>query len=176
MRELWTNPYPSYHSRRWNFSDVRFSPKPVQKPHIPLWIGGDSAGALRRTATVGDGWHPSGVSPEEFNLGKREIEDLASKAGRDPASIVMSTRLDVEVSPRASGGHGGGRTPVPSGDPDRITASIEAYQAAGAEHIVFALNSRDVPAITRLMENIARDVIPPLRVSDPGAPVRISSA
>ena len=163
MKELWTNPYASYHSPRWNFSNVRFSPKPSQKPRIPLWIGGDSAGALRRTATVGDGWHPSGLSPEEFSLGKKEIEDLASKAGRDPETIVMSTRVDVEVSPRASSGHEAGRPPVPGDDPARIVAAIEAYQVAGVEHLVFALNSQDVPAITRLMERIAQDVIPHFR-------------
>ena len=57
MKELWTNPVPSYQSRRWNFSDNYFSPKPVQKPHIPLWAGGSSPGALRRAAT----WEMVGI-------------------------------------------------------------------------------------------------------------------
>jgi probable F420-dependent oxidoreductase len=69
MKELWTNHSPSYQSRRWDFSDLRFSPKPVQTPHIPSWIAGSSQGALRRTATMGDGWHPTGVSPRGFRLG-----------------------------------------------------------------------------------------------------------
>ena len=56
MRELWSSPSPSYHSRRWDFSDLYFSPKPVQKPHIPIWVGGSSPGALQRAATLGDGW------------------------------------------------------------------------------------------------------------------------
>ena len=160
MKELWTSPHPAYQSRRWNFSDLSSSPKPLQKPHIPLWIGGSSPGALRRTATVGDGWHPSAISPEEFDLGKREIGDLASKAGRDPESITMSIRAEVEVHPAASSGYGAGRAYLPGDDPGRIVAATEAYQAAGVEHIVFALGSGDVPAITRLMESIARDVIP----------------
>ena len=160
MRELWTSAYASYHSPQWNFSDLRFSPKPLQKPHIPLWIGGHSAGALRRTATVGDGWHPSSLSPEEFSLGKKEIADLASKAGRDPESISMSMRTDVEVHPGSSSGYGAARARLPGDDPGRILAATEAYEAAGVEHLVFALNSRDIPAITRLMESIARDVIP----------------
>ena len=45
MKELWTNEDPVYHSRRWNFEDLKFSPKPVQQPHIPLWIGGSSPAA-----------------------------------------------------------------------------------------------------------------------------------
>ncbi len=85
MKELWTNTDASYHSRRWNFDEIKFSPKPLQKPHIPLWIGGSSPGALKRAAILGDGWHPSGVSPEEFSMGRREIHDLARVAGtRNP--------------------------------------------------------------------------------------------
>jgi probable F420-dependent oxidoreductase len=162
MKELWTNPYPSYQSRRWSFSDLRFSPKPLQKPHIPLWIGGSSPAALRRTAASGDGWHPNGLSPEEFSLGKKEIEELASKAGRDPESIIMSTRIEVEVRPGDPSGYGEDRSRLSGNDPDRIIAAVEAYQAAGVDHIVFALNSDDVPAITRIMESISQDVIPKL--------------
>ena len=160
MKELWTSPYPSYHSPRWNFSDLRFSPKPLQKPHIPLWIGGSSPGALRRTATVGDGWHPTALSPEEFSLGRREIEDLASKAGRDRESIVMSVRLGVDFHPGDSSGQGAGRADLPGDDSGRMVAAIAAYQAAGVEHIAFGMNSGDVPAITRVMHSIAQDVIP----------------
>ena len=163
MKELWTSPHPTYHSRRWNFSDLRFSPKPLQKPHIPLWIGGDSPGAIRRAAAVGDGWHPSSISPEEFSLGKRQISELAATSGRDPESIVMSMRVDVEVQPRPSGTRATDQTSLPGEDPGRMAATIEAFQAAGVEHMVFALNSGDVPAITSLMERIAREVIPQFR-------------
>src|SRR3989475_12861404 len=58
MKELWTNPDPTYHSSRWNFSDLKFSPKPVQQPHIPLWIGGSSPGAVPSSATPGRGRGP----------------------------------------------------------------------------------------------------------------------
>ena len=163
MKELWTSSYPSYHSRNWNFSDLRSSPKPMQKPHIPLWIGGDSPGAIRRAATLGDGWHPSSISPEEFILGKKQLGELATTLGRDPESLVMSMRVDVEVKPRPSSTRGGDRTSLSGDDPGRMTASIEAYQAAGVEHMVLALNSGDVPAITSVMERIARDVIPQFR-------------
>jgi len=59
MRELWTSPDPHYKSERWNLSGFKFAPKPAQKPAIPLWVGGSSPGALRRAATMGDGWHPA---------------------------------------------------------------------------------------------------------------------
>lgn len=164
MKELWTNPHPTYHSQRWNFSDLRFSPTPLQKPHIPLWIGGDSPGAIRRAAAVGDGWHPSSISPKEFSLGKRQIGELTATSGRDPESIVMSMRVNIEVHPRPSSSpQATDLTSLPGDDPGRMATTIEAFQTAGVEHMVFALNSGDVPAITSLMERIARDVIPQFR-------------
>ena len=160
MKELWTNNEASYHSRRWNFDEVKFSPKPLQKPHIPLWIGGSSPGALKRAATLGDGWHPSGVSPEEYSMGRREIQDLAIARGRDPESLLMSVRVEVEVSPGPSSDRAANRSRLSGVDMDEMTAGIEAYQTAGVEHIVLALNSGDVDKLKGTMEQVARHVLP----------------
>lgn len=163
MKELWTSPDPSYHSRRWDFSDLKFSPKPLQKPHIPLWIGGSSPQALKRAATLGDGWHPSGVSPEGFSLGRREVRELAAAAGRDPDSLTMSARVEVEVQPGPSSDRAANRARLPGGDMDGMIAGIEAYQTAGVEHIILALNTGDVTRITATMEDISRRVFPQFR-------------
>jgi probable F420-dependent oxidoreductase len=163
MKELWTNPNPSYHSRRWNFSDLKFSPKPAQKPHIPLWIGGSSPGALKRAATLGDGWHPSGVSAEDYSISRREIEKLARAAGRDPQWLTWSARVQVEAHGSPSSGRAASRARIPGNDADRMMAGIAAYQNAGVEHIVLALNTGDVDRIGEMMEVIARRVIAELR-------------
>ena len=159
MKELWTNPNPTYHSKRWNFDNLLFSPKPLQKPHIPLWIGGSSPGALRRTATSGDGWHPTGLSPEDFSLGRQEIAQQATASGRDPGAITMSMRVEVEVHGGPSSARAASRARVAGDDPGQMVATLEAYQNAGVEHTVLALNSGDIPSIKTLMERIARDVI-----------------
>jgi len=162
MRELWSDPTPSYHSRRWDFSDLYFSPKPVQKPSIPIWVGGSSPGALNRAGTLGDGWHPSGISPEEYSLTKREIEDLASASGRDTGDLTWSVRVEVQVHGRPSSDRVAGRSSLPGDDPPRIAAAIDAYANAGVEHVILALNSGDVDSITRVMESVAKGVIPQL--------------
>ena len=159
MKELWTNHSPSYSSNRWQFSGLRFSPKPVQKPHIPLWIGGSSPGALRRTATAGDGWHPTGLSAEDFALGRQEITRIAGDSGRDPASIAMSARVEVEVH----GGPSSDRAGIPGDDPEAMRAGIEAYRVAGVDHILLALNSGDTGRLRELMDTIAAHVIPHFR-------------
>jgi alkanesulfonate monooxygenase SsuD/methylene tetrahydromethanopterin reductase-like flavin-dependent oxidoreductase (luciferase family) len=162
MKELWTNPDPSYHSSRWHFSDLKFSPKPVQKPHIPLWVGGSSEGAKKRAATMGDGWHPSGMSPEEFSAGREEVRKLAIAAGRDPDSLTMSIRVEIEAHGGASSRRAQSRSRLPGDDVDRMIVDLKAYRQAGVEHVVLALNTGDIARITELMEVIATKVRPQL--------------
>ena len=163
MRELWSNPAPSYHSRRWNFDDLRFSPKPVQQPHIPIWVGGASPGAIRRAARMGDGWHPSGVSPEEYAARKAEISELAQTAGRDPDGMTWSARVEVEATPGPSSERAASRSRIPGHDLEQTALSIAAYRDAGVEHLVLALNTGDVNRIGELMESLASETIPQFR-------------
>ena len=163
MRELWANPAPSYHSRRWNFDDLRFSPKPAQGPHIPIWVGGASPGALRRAARLGDGWHPSGVGPEQYAELKAEITSQAEAAGRDPSHLVWSARVEVEANAGPSSDRAASRARIPGHDVEQTALSVAAYRDAGVEHLVLALNTGDVGRIRELMESLATDTIPQFR-------------
>ena len=160
IKELWTNEDPSYHSRRWNFSDLKFSPKPLQKPHIPIWVGGASPGALQRAATMGDGWHPSGVTAEDYSISRRNIQEMAVVAGRNPESLTWSARVEVEAHGAPSSDRAASRARISASNVDQMIAGIAAYQTAGVEHIVLALNTGEVARITELMETIAQRVIP----------------
>ena len=162
MRELWASAKPEYHSRNWDFSDLYFSPKPAQAS-IPLWVGGSSPGALRRTARLGDGWHPTGLSPEDFAVGRAEIPSLARAAGRNPDDIAMSTRVEVEVHGGPSSQRAASRARLPGDDTGALRAGLEAFSEAGVEHFILALNSGDIPAIRSLMAKIADEVIPAFR-------------
>ena len=159
MRELWAHTKPEFHSRNWDFSDLYFSPKPAQSS-IPIWVGGSSPGALRRTAHMGDGWHPTGLSPEDFAIGRAEISSLAEAAGRDPTDIAMSARIEVEVHGGPSSQRAASRARLPGDDMGALRAGMEAYGEAGVEHFVLALNSGDIPALRRLMAVIAEEIIP----------------
>ena len=163
MKELWTNQAPSYHSSRWNFDDLRFSPKPVQQPHIPLWIGGASPGALRRVARLGDGWHPSGLTPEEYAVRRQQVRELAERAGRDPDSLTMSARVEVEATGGPSSDRAANRARIPGNDLEQAAISIAAYRDAGVEHLVLALNTGEVGRIRSLMEDLASQALPQFR-------------
>ena len=164
MRELWSNEDPRFSSDRWEFGDLKFSPKPVQSvagsPHVPLWVGGGSPGALRRAARRGNGWHPSGVSAEEFAIGRQRVRELAESAGRNPDDLVMSARVEVEAHGGPSSQRAADRSRLPGHDPAGMAAGISAYREAGVQHIVLALNTGDVGRLRELMHSIAADVIP----------------
>lgn len=167
MRELWSNEDPRYQSARWEFSDLKFSPKPRQvmngAPNVPLWVGGNSPGAHRRAARRGNGWHPSGVTAEEFAIGRRHIMELAEAAGRNPDELVMSVRVEVEAHGRPSSDRAADRARLPGDDAAGMAAGIAAFREAGVSHLVMALNTGDVSRIRELMQVIAADVIPQFR-------------
>ena len=160
MKELWTHSSSSYSSSRWSFSEIKFAPKPFQTPHIPLWIGGSSSGALKRVVNLGDGWHPSGVTPEEFSMGRLEIIELSKRTGRNPESLTMSARVEVEVGSGPSSARAANRARLSGDNPEEMIAGIEAYRSAGVEHIVLALNSGDVGRLKETMQQISETIIP----------------
>ncbi len=162
MKELWSSHLPKFQSKRWDFSDLYFSPKPAQSS-IPIWVGGSSPGAIKRTALRGDGWYPTGVSAESYALTKHEIMEAATAAGRDASAMTWSTRLEVEVHGRPSSERASTRTRLPGDDSEMMVAGIKAYQDAGVDHMVLALNSGDVSALKRQMETIAAEVMPEFR-------------
>ena len=126
-------------------------------------MGGSSPGALRRTARLGDGWHPTGLSPEDFAIGRAEINSLAQAAGRNPDDITMSTRVEVEVHGGPSSQRAASRSRLSGDDMGALLAGLEAYREAGVEHFILALNSGDIQALRNLMAKIADEVIPSFR-------------
>ena len=89
MKELWTKDEAEFHGRFYDFPAVKSSPKPVQKPHPPVFLGGYSANVFKRIAAWGDGWMPIRVTDEQVKMGRATLDELADAAGRDPKSIRL---------------------------------------------------------------------------------------
>lgn len=81
--ELWTKQSPAFEGQYVSFKDVAFEPKPVQKPHLPIWMGGDSDGALRRTARFASGWWPFLTKPHEIGARIEFIKSQPTWKGGD---------------------------------------------------------------------------------------------
>lgn len=90
LREIWINDEASFAGEYENFERVWSWPKPVQSPHPPLILGGETDHTLRRIVRVGDGWLPRAMNPERIIDGMARLQRFAEEAGRDPATISVS--------------------------------------------------------------------------------------
>jgi probable F420-dependent oxidoreductase len=114
FRNLWSEEAPRFAGRHVRFDDILFAPKPVQNPHPPIWVGGESPPALRRAARLGDAWYPIGSnnrhlldSLPRYRAAVARLRQYAAEAGRDPAAIALAYRVKQwgeELPPRASDG------------------------------------------------------------------------
>jgi probable F420-dependent oxidoreductase len=98
MKVLWTNDDPSFSGDYVTYADVLFEPKPVQKPHPPLWFGGRSAHSLRRALRLGDGWSPDGAQSGSGPWLSR-VEDLPSFVAQvaEESHIDVPERFDIAL-------------------------------------------------------------------------------
>src|SRR5262245_53502390 len=97
IKALWTQEAPRFACRHVLCGTILFARKPVAKPHPPLWIGGESAVALKRAVRVGDGWYPASNNPQHrldtparLAAGIAELQRAAQTAKRDPGSIDVA--------------------------------------------------------------------------------------
>jgi len=92
MKEIWTKPEPEYHGELVDFPPMRTWPKPVQKPHPPVIVGGAFPYAARRALAYGDGWVPHASRPQYADVTDYlpRFRQMAAEAGRDPASVPVT--------------------------------------------------------------------------------------
>jgi probable F420-dependent oxidoreductase len=171
MKELWTRDEPRFSGKYYQLADVTLLPKPVQKPHPPIWIGGHTAGALRRAGELGDGWHPiglrppAGLGPDEYARKAEEVRDHARRAGRPPEAVLMTFRAPLEVWPPRGAAARGTAGSLVQGSPLRgpaakVVKDVQAYVAAGVRAFVFDFTQQDPRAMVETMERFAREVRP----------------
>jgi probable F420-dependent oxidoreductase len=165
MKALWTEDMPCFEGKYYRIGDVTTLPKPVQKPHPPIWIGGHTEPALRRTAALGDAWHPiglrgpAGLEPDELAEKLARIHALARAAGRDPASLRVVLRAPLDLWPSRGGAPAESGRPL-AGPPAKVVADLRAYEAAGVDTVVFDFPRPELPAMLALMRRVAREVRP----------------
>ena len=90
LKELWTKDEAEYQGRFYDFPPVYSYPKPAQKPHPPILLGGNAKNVLRRVATYGDGWLPNRATASQIEESRKILDTLADERDRDPASLTIS--------------------------------------------------------------------------------------
>jgi probable F420-dependent oxidoreductase len=101
IRALWTMPEVTYRGRFYEVEKATMPLKPVQKPHPPIWMGVGHPDALRRAASIADGWMGSGGSSiAEFGRSVPVLKQALEQAGRDPEKFPISKRVFMAVDER----------------------------------------------------------------------------
>ena len=98
MREVWTNESASWDGEFYQFQDAMVYPKPAQKPHPPIWIGGQAEISLEMVADYANGWLSFWVSPEQFPRAIDDIHGRLLKRGRDPGEFQVATEIHIYLA------------------------------------------------------------------------------
>ncbi len=140
FRELWTQESPRFAGKFTRFDNIIFEPKPAA---IPIWVGGESGPAMRRTARLADGWYPIGTNPAfpldslpRFRAGIDRLHKAANQVGRDPKTIALIYRVSGFGTPGAATA-GDGQPRLFAGDPASVVADIRALRDLGVSSIDF---------------------------------------
>lgn len=136
MKELWTTVFSEYHGEFYDFPQVVSFPRPVQRPHPPVILGGWSKYVYRRVVEYGDGWLPLRARPEWVAEGRRQLRELAEQAGRDPDSLEVTC---YQVPP----------------DPDHV----RALEKAGADRVVIQVDTAGRDDALAQLESHARALL-----------------
>lgn len=165
-KELWTSDAPHFEGKYVSFDNIHFLPKPVQKPHPPIWVGGESRPALRRTAELADGWYPLGSNPtfpmgtpEQLAAGLERLASYARRFGRDPSEIETIYRThQFELTGSAAGSD----RPSFIGSAEQIADDVRQYEQMGVSALVldFQRQTEDLDEMLDRMERFATQVWP----------------
>ncbi len=91
MKQIWTREQAEFHGRFVDFDPIRSWPKPVQRPHPPVWLGGWGPSTHERVVEHADGWlAPTGIGLDELRDGVWQLQELAERAGRPPIPVIAT--------------------------------------------------------------------------------------
>lgn len=139
MKRLWTQARVDFAGHYYRVDGMAMEPKPLQRPHPPLWFGGTTERAFRRVASHGVGWLSRPVQTmEEIEASWAWVRDLVSKAGRDPDAIRLQTSIPLG----------------PEESTEETLDLLGTFLAIGATDVV--INTSYAPGITRIEDHVAQ--------------------
>jgi probable F420-dependent oxidoreductase len=138
IRAFWTEPVITFRGKYVSVSEARMDPKPVQKPHIPIIVGGHTAAAMRRAARFGSGWYGFALDPGATRAPLGRLDDELAATGRKRGAgfeVIITPPYDVNP------------------------AMIAAYAEMGVDRVVIQLGRQrphDTAERLKLVESLAR--------------------
>ena len=165
IKAVWTETRPTFDGEFVKFNKIGMDPKPVQNPHPPIWIGGESLPAMRRAVALGDVWYPFGSNPKfrmdtlkTYKARVERLHGLAEEAGRDPASIGLAYNCAFHTDQEQE--HMDGGRLICTGSPEQRAEDIKRFADAGTTSMIINVVANDLSAMLDRMEEFATRVLP----------------
>lgn len=148
IKILFTDDNPVFRGSHNSFSDIKFFPKPLQKPHPPIWVGGNSKRALERTKLYGQGWHTVGLVPDQITSSLQTLDTETRKR------LTISVRKNLQITDKPVNNE----RELLRGDTEKIISGLKEYSYAGVDHIVFQILSGELEEIFNTMEIFCKEI------------------
>jgi len=155
MKVLFEEDDPNYKGQFYNINSIKFLPKPVQKPHPPIWMGGNSDKAIRFALKHTNGWHSVGLIPKEIS---EKVEYIKSISNEYKNELEISTRKNFQITQNKIDDD----KDLLRGASDKIVEGLEEYKKAGVSHIVFQILGSNLNEIIKSMEAFSVKIKPQL--------------
>ena len=161
LDKLWKDEHINFHGQHYDIDDIAFSPKPFQKPRIPIWVGGEGKLAQRRAGIYGDAWFPYFVRIRPDELAKRfdNVRRSAREAGRDPDELTFACCLPIELTTK----HVPQEEDYLKGSSAQVADALKKFRDLGVVHIGLQFMIPHYPERQEQIERFAKEALPVLR-------------
>ncbi len=147
IKRLWCDPVSEYRDDYYRLDPCRMYPKPIQSPHPPIYVGGESDAALERVAAIGNGWYGFNQDPEDLPPMLAKLDGFLKSHGRRREDVSLA------VSPYFKGCD---------------LAKLEGYAALGIDQVILPVLAMEIEAVRPALERLAETLVEPARRLAPG--------
>jgi alkanesulfonate monooxygenase SsuD/methylene tetrahydromethanopterin reductase-like flavin-dependent oxidoreductase (luciferase family) len=135
LKNIWTSDQPEFHGKFFSLPRSVINAKPVQKPHPPIYIAAFAPAALKRVATMANGWHPTGVPIAGMAHMFGAIRQMAEAAGRDSSELKMIVRANLYLTDKPIEKDRG----LFAGSREQVREDLAACEKIGADEVLYEL-------------------------------------
>ena len=154
LKTLWTQDNPNFNGKYFKFSNIKFLPKPAQRPYPPILVGGGSEKAIERAVKHGDGWHPVGLTPEELKEKLDHLQKLLKLHNKDNFDITLRRNLEINNDKKIADEE------TLRGPIEKIIKGLREYKEIGVNCVIFQVLSGSSDGVLMVMETFSREIKP----------------
>lgn len=154
LKAIWTTNPVEFHGKFYQIPKSYINRKPVQKPHPPIYLAAFAPAAMKRLATMADGWNPVAIPVDGMAQMFAAVKQMAKEAGRDPASLAMIVRANLEITDKPLGD----KRMIFTGTIEQIKEDIAGSKRIGANELFFdpTFQAKSLEEWLALMEQLRK--------------------